>query len=123
MFGSLSRPQGRLTAALFLLSARSRDFGGEIGFLLLDSLAQRVVHEARDLNGCSDLALGFLDGLSDRLGVVMDERLFEQTDLLVVRLQAGLDDLLDHVLRLALLTIFVGEHVLLALDQRWIETG
>ena len=42
-----------------------RDFGGEIGFLLLDALAERVAHEARDLDRTADLAFGFLQRLRD----------------------------------------------------------
>src|SRR6476660_9943442 len=89
-----------------LLAACRRDFGCEIGFLLFDSLAERIAHEASDLHRCTDLAFGFLHRLRDRLALlVMDEGLLQQTDFLVISLQARLDDLLDHVVRLALLAI------------------
>jgi hypothetical protein len=101
-----------------------RDFGGEIGFLLLDSLAESIAHKSGDLHRRADLALSFLHRLGDRLaGFVVDEGLLQQADFLVVGLQAGLDDLLDHVLGLALLAILVGQHVLFALDDGGIEPG
>ena len=53
----------------------------------------------------------------------MDRSLFEQADFLVVGLEPGLDDLFDHVLRLALLAVFVGQHVLLPLHDGGIEPG
>src|SRR5437870_13616801 len=87
-----------------LLAAGRRDLGCKIGFLLFDSLAESIAHKSGNLHRRADLTFGFLDRLRDRLALfVMDERLLQQADFLVVGLQAGLDDLLDHVLRLALL--------------------
>src|SRR5215216_621465 len=103
-------------ASGLLLAAGGRDFGCEIGFLLLDSLAESIAHKAGDLHGPADLALSFLHRLRDRLAAVVDERLLEEADFLVEGLETGLDDLLDHVLGLALLTILVGKHILFALD-------
>src|SRR5215470_11158776 len=105
------------TSRRLLLAAGGRDFRREVAFLLLDSLTESIAHKAGDLHGSPDLALSFLHRLRHRLAGVVDEGLLEQADFLVVGLQAGLDDLLDHVLGLALLAIFVGEHVLLALDD------
>src|ERR1700751_1817519 len=85
-----------------LLAAGGGDFRGEVAFLLLDSLAESIEHKARDLQRSADLALGFLERLGDRLAAVVDEGLLEQADFLVEGLQAGLDDLLDDVLGLAL---------------------
>src|SRR3954447_14700190 len=84
-----------------LLAARSLYLGGEIGFLPVDSLAQSIAHKPGDLHSGADLALSFLDGLGNRLALfVVDERLVHQADFLVIGLQPGLDDLLDHVFRL-----------------------
>src|SRR6266850_4791766 len=91
---------------LFLAAGR-RDLGCEIGFLLVDSLAQSIAHKSGNLHRRADLALSFLQGLGDRFGVIVDEGLLEQTDFLVIGLQTGLDDLFDHVLGLALLAVFV----------------
>src|ERR1700682_5440838 len=88
---------------LFLAAGR-RDFGCEIGFLLFDSFAESIAHKAGNLHRRADLALGFLDGLRDRLALfVMDEGLLQQAAFLVIGLQTRLDDLLDHVVGLALL--------------------
>src|SRR3569832_513602 len=94
------------------LAGRGRHFGGEVGLLALDTLAERVAHEAGDLDRTADLALGFLDRLRHHLLVVEDERLLEHADLLVEGLQSRLADLLDQSLGLALLAKLVGEHVL-----------
>src|SRR6185437_16997692 len=47
----------------------------------------------------------------------------EQTDFLVESLQAGFDDLVDDVGRLALLPEFFGEHIFLARNRRRREAG
>src|SRR5437588_309309 len=101
------------------------DFGSEIAFRFRDALAETVTHETGDLDRTADLAFGFLDRLRDRLlaGVGKDEGLLEQGLLLVERLETVLDDLLDHRFGLALLTEFVGEHVLLALHDFRIDAG
>src|SRR6185437_577365 len=89
-----------------LLAAGRRDLGCEIGFLLFDSLAESIAHKSGDLHRRADLALSFLDRLGDRFALfVVDKGLLQQADFLVIGLQAGLDDLLDHVLRLALLAL------------------
>src|SRR5215831_2187154 len=98
-----------------LLAAGRRDLGREVAFLLLDRLIESIAHKARDLHRAAHLALSFLHSLRHRLAGIVDEGLLEQADFLVVGLQAGLDDLLDHVLRLALLAIFVGKYVLFTL--------
>src|ERR1700760_907984 len=109
---------------LLLLAAGSRNLGGEIGFLLFDSLAESIAHKSGDLHRRADLAFGFLQRLGDRFALfVVDEGLLQQADFLVIGLQAGLDDLFDHVLGLALLTIFVSQHVLFATHQFGIEAG
>src|SRR6202171_4910126 len=86
---------GRGICRRLLLAAGRRDLGCEIGFLLLDSLAQSIAHKSRDLHRRADLTLSFLDGLCDRLGVIVDEGLFQQAYFLVVGLETRLDDLLD----------------------------
>src|ERR1700755_1912643 len=91
---SLARAQfSRLTLRARILAAGRRDLGCEIGFLLLDSLAQSIAHKSRDLDRRADLTLSFLDRLRDRLGVIVDEGLLQQADFLVVGLQTALDDL------------------------------
>ena len=40
----------RTLADVSALTGGGRDLGGEIGFLLLDALAERVAHEAGDLD-------------------------------------------------------------------------
>src|SRR6266700_5228854 len=97
---------GELFRRLFLAAGR-RDLGREIGFLLVDSLAQSIAHKSGNLHRRSDLALSFLQGLGDRLGIIVDEGLLDQADFLFIGLQTGLDDLFDHVLGLALLAVFV----------------
>src|SRR5664279_2308964 len=105
------------------LPRSSRDLGGEVGFLLLDPLAESVTHVTGDLDRATDFAFGFLKRLRDGLFVVEDKRLLDQTDFLVKSLQTGLDDLLYHVFRLALLAEFVGQHIFLALYQSRVEAG
>src|SRR5882762_5908894 len=111
---SLSPPGGfqattpeELFRRLFLAAGR-RDLGCEIGFLLVDSLAQSIAHKSGHLNRRADLALGFFYRLGDRLAIVlgMDRGLLQQTDFLVEGLQTRIDDLLDDVLGLALLAVF-----------------
>src|ERR1700744_6161317 len=97
-------PEG-LIQDLFLAAGR-RDLGCEIGFLLFDSFAESIAHKSGDLHRATDLALSFLHRLGSRFALfVMDKRLPQQADFLVIGLQARLDDLLDHVLRLALLAV------------------
>src|ERR1700709_2491043 len=104
---------GRRILRRLLLAAGGRYFGREIGFLPVDSLAQSIAHKSGDLHSRADLALSFLDGLGHRLALlVVDGPLVQQADFLVIGLQTGLDDLRDHVLRLALLAILVGQDVL-----------
>src|SRR5260370_41635731 len=93
---SLSTPGGfqattpnELFRRLFLAAGR-RDLGCEIGFLLVDSLAQSIAHKSGNLHRRADLALSFLQGLGDRLGIIVDEGLLEQADFLVIGLQTGL---------------------------------
>src|SRR6185437_13047142 len=75
------------------LTGGGRNLGGKIGFLLLNSLAQRVTHEAGDLDRNADRSLGFFQRLRDALGRIVDVGLLEQTDFLVESLQPGFDDL------------------------------
>src|ERR1035438_10891032 len=100
MMRSLSLPARRLPAQMdrpkalllrLLLAAGRRDLGREIGFLLVDSLAQSIAHKSGHLHRRADLALDFLEHLRDRLAVVlaMHGRLLQQADFLVVGLQAG----------------------------------
>ena len=70
------------------------------------------------LIGPPALPSALLDRLRHALLVVEDEALIEQADFFVEGLEAGLDDLVDHVRRFALRLEFVREHVLLALDGR-----
>src|ERR1700709_1682561 len=92
---------GRGILRRLLLAAGGCYFGREIGFLPVDSLAQSIAHKSGDLHSRADLALSFLDGLGYRLALfVVDERLIQQADFLVIGLQPGLDDLLTNILRL-----------------------
>src|SRR5215470_5119536 len=110
-------PRRREFGERLLFAACGCDLGGKVGFLLLDSLTESIAHKSGDLYWRADLALSFLDRLGDRFSAIVDESLLEEANLLVVGLQAGIDDLLDDVLGLALLAIFVGQHVLLAPDE------
>src|SRR5271155_5672848 len=69
------------------------DLGGEIPVRTIDPLAQRVAHEARDLDRAADLAFGVLERLADRLVGIMDIGLIQQAGFLVEGLETGLDDL------------------------------
>ena len=88
---------------------------------LLDSLTESIAHKTCNLYRRANLALSFLEGLADAFLVVEDERLFQQRLFLVEGLQTGFGDLLDHRFRFALLPELVGEDVLLALDDGWID--
>src|SRR6202042_3567866 len=90
---------------------------------LLDSLAESIAQKSSHLDRSADLTLSFLDRLGHGLAAVVNEGLLQKADFLVIGLQTRLDDLLDHILRLALLTVFIGQHVLFALDRRRIEPG
>src|ERR1700741_999554 len=92
-----------LRSRRLLLAAGSRDLGGEVLFLPLDSLAQSIAHKSGDLHRRANPALRFLKRLRNRLAVIVDKGLLQKTDFLVISLQARIDDLLDHVFRLALL--------------------
>src|SRR6202521_590513 len=83
----------------------------------LDALAQRVAHESPDLDRRADLALGLLECLGHALAGVVNILLVEQTGLLVKGLEAGIDDLLDDVSRLALGLEFLCQHRALARDH------
>src|SRR5207302_11403759 len=60
------------------------DFGGEIGLLLGNALAEGEAHEARDLDRRADLLCRGLDHLGDPAFAIDDEDLLEQHDLLIV---------------------------------------
>src|SRR5215472_11372393 len=88
----------------FGLSARHRsDFAAEISVGPINALAQRIAHEARDLDGAADFAFDILERRGNALGGIMNIGLLQQTDLLVERLEPGLDNLGDRRLGLALL--------------------
>ena len=112
---------GSHAAAISVGSTGCRDLGGEIGVRPVDALAERVAHEAGDLDRRADLAFGFLDRLRDVLVRLVDEGLIEQADLLVEGLEPRFDDLVDDIRRFALRLELVGEHVLLAPDHVRIE--
>src|SRR5690606_14052672 len=97
--GSGALPRGR------------RHLGREVRLLLLDSLAQLEAGEAAHLDVLADLRHRLVDHLADREVRVLDERLLEQARLAVELLHLALDDLLDHVGRLA------GGRSLLAVDR------
>src|SRR5215813_12324044 len=103
------------------LTGGGRDLGGEIGFLLLDALAECIADKTGNFNRSTHLAFGFLQRLRHTLLVVENKWLLEQTNFLVERLEPRLDDLVDYVSRFALLLELVGEHILLALHNRRIE--
>src|SRR5690606_25901607 len=105
------------------LSARGgRYLRREVGsFLLLDALAESIADEALQGNRLSGLRLGFLEHLSDALRRIVDERLLQEGDFLVVALQAALDDLLQDVIRLA--GVLLAQNRALALDRRGIDAG
>src|ERR1700722_13234307 len=88
---------------------------------LLDAFAQRVTYEPGYGDRRADRLFGFLDRLSDSLRGIMDIGLIEEADLLIEGLEAGFDDLLDHVCRLA--GVLLGQHGALARNHRRIEPG
>src|SRR5947209_5372278 len=105
----------RVAARTLAGSRRGRDFRREVARRPFNALAERVAHEASDLDRPADLAFRFLQRLPDAFLVVEDEGLLEQGLLLVEGLEARFGDLFDHRFRLALLAEFVGQDVLLAL--------
>src|ERR1700746_795052 len=66
-----------------LLAAGSRDFSGEIGLLLLDSLAESIAHKSGDLHRRTDLTLSFLHGLGNRFAAIVNKGLLQEANLLV----------------------------------------
>src|ERR1700721_2281084 len=118
-----ARPTLHATQPVRLMRAgKRRNFAAEIAFALIDAFAKRKADEARDLDRPAGLAFGLLDCLGDGLLAFFDRvALLEQTDFLVEGLEAGLDDLLDHVGGLAL--GLGGEHAFFALDGGSIEPG
>ena len=76
------------------MTSSGLDFGGEITFLPLNSLAKREADEPGHFEGATYLAFGFLERLRDALLVVEDKRLVEERLLLVESFQTRFDDLL-----------------------------
>jgi len=74
------------------LPRRSRDLGGKVGLVLLDSLAERKSDETGELDRTADLALSFFQRLRHRLGGIVHVDLLEQANLLVEGLEAGIDE-------------------------------
>src|SRR5215475_12667953 len=103
------------------LTGGGRDLGGEIGFLLLDTLTECVTNKSGDLDRSTSFALGFLQRLRHTLLVIENKWLLQQANFLVERLKSRLDDLVDHVSRFALLLELVGKHILLAFHNCGIE--
>src|SRR6476659_1162390 len=103
------------------LTGGGRDLGGEIGFLLLDALTECVANKSSDLDRSTSLAFGLLQRLRHTFLVIENKWLLQQTNFLVERLEARLDDLVDHVSRFALLLELVGKHILLAFHNCRIE--
>src|SRR5918995_1333991 len=86
---------------------------------LVDGLAQLVSDEPPDGNLLSDLGSHLVEQLLDRLRVVLHVRLLEEHVVLVVGAQLALDDLLDHLVRLArLLRLDASDVLLLSQDVR-----
>src|ERR1700757_2432531 len=79
-----------------------RHFSTEIAARPVDALAKGEADEAADLDRRPAFAFALLERLGDGLLVVEDERLIEQADFLVEGFQPRLDDLFDHIGRLAL---------------------
>src|SRR5208282_999561 len=99
------------------------EFAGPSGLFrrLLDAFAQRVSDKAGDGDRRPDCFLGLFDRLTDSLGGIVNISLIEETDLLIERLQAGFDNLVEHVGGLA--GVLLGEHRAFARDRRRIEPG
>src|ERR1700692_4710124 len=104
-----------------MCTGKCRDLATKIVAGTLDALAERKTLEAADLDRSADFSFGFIDGLRHAFLVVADKALVEQPDFLEIGLQPGLDDLLDHVGRLALCLELIGQHSLLTLDGGGIE--
>src|ERR1700682_5484457 len=81
---SPTKPE-ELFRRLFLAAGR-RDLGGEVGFLLVDSLAQSIAHKSSDLHRRTDLTLSFLHGLGHGFAAMLDMHrgLFHQAHFLVI---------------------------------------
>src|SRR5215472_13225874 len=99
------------------LTGGGRDLGGEIGFLFLDALAERIANKTGNPDRTGRFTFGFLQSLCHAFLVVKNERLLQQANFLVEGLQSRLDDLLDHVSRFTLLLELDGKHILLALNN------
>src|SRR5690606_32881268 len=74
-------------------------------------------HEAGHGHVGAELLARALEQLPDRPVGILHERLLEQDDLGVELVDPALDDLLDHVRRLAALRRLLGEQLALALDD------
>src|SRR5919107_5290599 len=98
------------------------DLGGEIRtVVLVDALAEGEADEALQGDRLAGLRLRLLEDLGDRLRRVVHEGLLQEGDLLVVALEAALDDLLEHMVRLA--GVLLAQDRRLALDRRRVDAG
>src|SRR5438067_11016401 len=104
-------------------TGKGSDLTAEIAAGTFDPLAEAKTHKSSDLDRCTDLCLNLFDSRSHAFLIVEDEALVQQTNLLVEGLQAGFDDLIDHIGGLALRLGLVGQHSLLALDGGGIQAG
>src|SRR5262249_23615615 len=97
-FSGFRFAQPTLPSLPLMRAGKCRNFAAEIAFSLVDTLAKRKADETGDLDGAADLAFRLLDRLGDGLLTLFDRvALLEQADFLVEGLEAGLDDLLDHI--------------------------
>src|SRR3954453_3033537 len=107
-----------------LITAILARFGLRLALLLgrlLDAFAKGETDEADKLDRGAHLALVLLHRLPDRLAGMfgMDRGLIDERPLLVEGLHARLDDLVEHMSRLA--RVLVAQDAALALDGRRIE--
>src|SRR5215831_4502464 len=117
---SLSRTRLYARPALAMTLRQARllgDLGGEVVLLLFQALAELVAGEAANLAVFADLADELVQEIADRLLVVLDPCLLEETDLLLPLGDLAIDDLADDVLRLARLARLLQADAALLLDR------
>jgi len=90
--------------------------------LSLDPFAERIAHETANLNRRLHATFGFLHGLSDALGLIVNVLLVNQANLFEEGLQSRLHDFGDDVFGFALRPELLRQHLPFARHDRRIKT-
>src|SRR5580658_3844878 len=106
-----------------MCARQRRNLAAEIADRPVYAFAERIAHEAADLDRRADLAFALFDRLRHAFLIVENEALIEQADFLVEGFEPRRDDLVDDGRGLALGFELLRQHILLALDDRHIEPG